>query len=291
MKYANSWQTAPLINNRFSGKRQALEINLINYALSCLFLKRINRNIVLYTDELGKELFKEIPYDEICVLDLPKDIHWSFAASVKFEALKQMELGDVLIDGDLFIHKPMAAELIEKDKSDVLTSFFEDRYFLEKDAEVQTLMKKNLSEVDFDDPYKVEEFDDSTGWFNTSLIKINDQGLKDEWIRQYEVNARKIPNKFISTDYWIDIILEQENLGKLCQYFGYQPHTLIHGYNTLYGEKLTQNIGYCHLGGSKTEFHNTAKKLLENMDSEIYNNVMNSIDDKLKFVNAYGKCK
>ena len=67
----------------------AVKINLVNYATSVALIHKNGYEIDLYTDDIGKEFFDQIPYDNVYVLN-NRISNYHFAASFKFEALQHM---------------------------------------------------------------------------------------------------------------------------------------------------------------------------------------------------------
>ena len=47
----------------------AVKINLVNYATSVALIHKNGYEIDLYTDDIGKEFFDQIPYDNVYVLN------------------------------------------------------------------------------------------------------------------------------------------------------------------------------------------------------------------------------
>ncbi len=63
----------------------------------------------------------------------------------------------------------------------MLVSLFEPRDLIFKKENVTNLFKNG--NIPSEDKYPIEPFEDIKGWYNTSVIKFNNQSLKDEYIR------------------------------------------------------------------------------------------------------------
>ena len=292
MRYAHAFWSEPLLHKKFMNYDDAVKINLVNYATSVALIHKNGYEIDLYTDNIGKEFFDQIPYDNVYVLN-NRISNYHFAASFKFEALQHMQLGDALIDGDILIQKPEAFKLIENKNPDILVSFFEPNSYLtnyqQGIAESNIEMLKQLHKIDFGPLYNVpEDLSKCEGWHNTSLIKITNQELKNIWINQYYENLAKIPEKILG-NYWPDCVLEQYNLTRLAEEYQFLVEPLIKGFPRASSNEYSLKIGYTHIGSIKKQYHNTCINILFNADKELFNKINNTVNDKINFIKSYGK--
>ena len=125
MKYIHTFWSKPLYKNKFNKFNACLDVILSDYAYSANCIHKLNRKIVLFTDPVGAELLSFIDYDDVVILNDIDNFSEHFAAQLKFVALEQCDLGDAIIDGDLFIKKINALEIIEGADVDCVYSFFE----------------------------------------------------------------------------------------------------------------------------------------------------------------------
>lgn len=86
MRYAHAFWSEPLLHKKFMDYDDSVKINLVNYATSVALIHKNGYEIDLYTDDIGKELFDQIPYDNVYVIN-NRISNYHFAASFKFEAL------------------------------------------------------------------------------------------------------------------------------------------------------------------------------------------------------------
>ena len=84
-RFVHSFWTKPCENDN-----EKLKKYILYFATSLAWLKKNNFPIVLHTDSKGKELFKNLPYDEIyTTLDnIPENISPKFYAYGKFLAMQ-----------------------------------------------------------------------------------------------------------------------------------------------------------------------------------------------------------
>lgn len=250
ISFAHSFWTKPLLSNKFAKLQTALAINLVEYALSVEFVHSNGYKIKLYTDKEGAEIFGKIPYDDIVILENTITDNYHFAASFKFVALEHMTLNEVLIDGDIFLHKTPVYKIIENDVADMLVSMFEPKEYIENDKERNTKMLEMLRNCNFAEPYTTPTFDDCDGWYNTSLMKFGNEVLKDEYIKQYKLHNSIVKDvDFQNT--WPDIILEQRHLTQLSRYKNYKIHTIIEDFPSVECDHRAVEIGFMHLGNAK----------------------------------------
>lgn len=280
MKFVHTFWSKPLKQNRFGDFENNLKVILSNYALSAGLCKLFGYEIVLFTDSYGKELLDFIPYDNINIVDYLDDENICFSAMMKFEALKYIDLGDVIIDGDIFIYNRDIFDIIEKNNSDILVSFvepltitlfnqnnllsFSEMIYLFQDKEFCYGLKPP---VNFNDIY----------YTNTSLIKINNQELKELYVNQYIYNYNLL--KDIHFKYsWPDIFVEQYFLRKLCENNNFNYDTVIKDYGLVTEEKKE---GFIHLANNKRNKINFVEENLKNISLELYNNYIQRYNDQI----------
>lgn len=283
MNYAHSFWSKPLFNNKFNNVNESVAITLIDYALSVDYLHKNGYEVTLYADKEGAELLSVIPYDKVVIVDNYITDNWHFAASMKFVALEQMPLGDVLIDGDMFLTKGRIYAEIASSTADLTCSFFEP---YEKDAPAGILKYKPLfdylDECDLQEPFKSETRSEFKGWYNTSLIRFQNQKLRDAWIKQYKEHVSLVENKEFPIKVWPDVILEQLHLTHMItedQVKCIVPKDI---YYTPEGEDYCNKIGFTHLGIAKKRLHNNCVRLLYKQNKELFL----KIND---FIRTYGE--
>lgn len=284
MIFANSFWSKPLLNNKFDTFENSLFINMFSFTMSAEMVRAFGHDIVLYTDNYGKELLSIAPYSDIVVLDIPEDASEHFAAQIKFEALKRMELGQIHIDGDIFLWKQGIYDIIERADDDILYAAYEiNNYLTEKDPlywKYDKMLKK-LSVINYEQPYRLPSMNE-INWPNTSIIKINSQELKDDYISQYEHHKAKLQGiDFENT--WPDIIIEQYFLELLCKSKNYTTKEALENFRG--NEQKAIDLGLMHLGTSKRQKIYLAVDWIKKHDPARFNTIINIINKQRELHN------
>lgn len=293
MVFAHSFWSKPLLAKKFDTFENSLQIILFSYTMSAEMVRAFGHDIILYTDEYGKDLLSVAPYTDIVVLDIPDTESEHFAAQIKFEALKRMELGQILIDGDLFLWKYGIYDIIEKSNADVLCSIYEDNDYILKGgiyAEKFGTMLEKMSEATYEEPFilpKLEEL----GWPNTSLMKFNSQELKDKYIQQYEHHKGMLTGIDFGKA-WPDVIIEQQFLQQLCDGEGYDIKPALEDFEN--NEDKAVELGFTHLGSMKNQKIGLAVNWIRENDPQrfmaILQKIQETINNQKKLRELYTCC-
>lgn len=283
MKFAHTFWSKPFLSNRFNRYQELLPVILTDYAYSCACAKSHGHSIRLFTDRFGADFLGFIPYDEVIILDNLDNESTDFAAQIKFAALKQMQLDEILIDGDLFIKTTQAFEMIDSINYDVLYSFYEpvEYALMNFSKEKIEYYNKILTSVNnlkskFIQTYSREFSINDCHWPNTSLLKFSNQELKDEYIKQYEHHKNLLTNcDFGHT--WPDIWIEQKHLELLIN-SKYKGRPLIYGYPSKSADLYASTVGFTHLGAGKVKYQDYILKSLYELDKKLYNLVLSQIE-------------
>lgn len=270
MVFVHSFQAKPLLKAKFDSIERSLAITLVDYAYSVECIHKFGHTIELYADKMGADLLSCIPYDKIHVVAPPTN-NYHFAASIKFTALQQMPLDQILIDGDIFLEKSPVYDIIKDTKGDMLVSLFEPRDMIADREAMAILFKKDY--IPFEEEYPIRPFEEIDGWYNTSVIKFNNQKLKDEYIRQYLSHIKMAESQNFEGSSWPDIIYEQYNIKKLIENNNFNIDLV----NPFYGieDAFCFKIGFCHLGSLKLESHNFYLRRLQIINFELFKNIEN----------------
>lgn len=281
MRFIHTFNSKPLLKEKFDKYETSLDVILTDYAYSAECCKKHGYEIILYTDEKGAELLSHIDYNEVIILDLSDTGH--FAASIKFEAIKNMTEDDVLIDGDLFIQNKKAFEIIEScNNYDFVYSFFEPNKFTcleQKNRDKYYYMFSKFYECEniFQKPYELAKNISELEWPNTSLMKFNNLELKEKYINQYLYHLQNL----IHIDFkhtWPDIIIEQFHMKRLLESENYTSKPIIENFPNPEANNFAIEIGYTHLGSGKVVYNEYFKQKLKSLDNDLYNKVQNQIE-------------
>ena len=69
MVFVHSFQPEPMLQQKFRNLDKGLKITLVDYAYSVECVHKFGHTIELYTDALGAEILKPIPYDKVHIVD------------------------------------------------------------------------------------------------------------------------------------------------------------------------------------------------------------------------------
>lgn len=279
MALVHSLWTAPMLaKQRGETTAKQIESTIWCFASSVAYAKRNGECINLYADEHGCELLSFLPYDNIYLLDIPKEFPVEFWAAGKFFALANMELGDIHIDGDVFLKNPELMDIIHDGlaQSDLIVQSVENEWTYDNEYYVNCLnviRDNNIILPNNPDYY-------SPAW-NCGLVGFNNQELKDKYIIHYFESVYSIvscPTAYnqikTSRDTWMDLLLEQQHLYYLSK--DYRVYNLLGKGKEAY--QKSKEIGYQHLlGTDKWEQLDKIQKQLYYLDREIYYSAIKKI--------------
>jgi hypothetical protein len=245
-------------------------------ATSVAWLKHLGANVDLYSDGLGSDMLEYLPYDNIYPLKVPTNMLTNIWACGKFLALEKMPLGDVHIDGDVFIKSDKLIDLITCPNYDMVVQSIEDgattltKYYTATrniliDNNIQT---KSCSILEAPS-------------FNCGTIGFYNQELKNKYLTEYFFavknilkNRHCIDDITANPDIIPDLVLEQQFLYELAK--DYKVNNLLGNTDTAYIKAI--ELGYQHiLGGFKLQQLNQIINELKYVDFELYNKTVKHI--------------
>ena len=249
----------------FYGKRcdqYGMYINQLCFALSCLCIKKLGYEIELHCDDSAYEYLYFLPYDNIYVdlndLHQPKRIY----AKCKFDVMKDMNLGDIHIDGDVFLLKDKIKDYLDFSDYDVIVQCKE------------TL--KNMGGYLWEESTTAFKNCDYPKWankvcrnmYNCGIVGINNPELKKIYFETYYDMLSQYSKKGIDLCSVPDINIEQQFLYDLCKKNNYKVKCLLDE-NDLHGSAA--KLGYSHLMGvSKRQLYKNVIKMIYKLDKNIY---------------------
>jgi hypothetical protein len=284
MRIAHSFWSVPLKEKFFGDKDYKILETRIYYALSVYYVHNNGYEIDLYTDKDGAKILEGIPYDNIYIIENSITDKPYLAASIKFEALKRMQLGDVLIDGDLFLTQKPVYDILEKQQYDICASTLEciDDVNTQNSRRISTFLYNStiwpFRNLNWSAQYNVPDYKNLFGFYNTSVMQFNNQQLKDEYILQYIQSCKIIEDSIASgvidfnkqsedNKVWPDILIEQLHLTQLIENSKYTIQ-ILDKYKT---DKYCDYIGFFHAGGQKAQLYESIKNILKSNSIELYN--------------------
>lgn len=231
MNFYHVLWTQPMKKNRwYYSYEDNVRMTIYYYGLSVAYLKKLNQTIDLYTDSEGKKILEHLSYDNIYVVldDMDKDIPGCNWAAGKIESFKHSKLGDIYIDGDVFIKRQECLDkLLENTNFDGYFAGLENPKQLsftsnEDDPDYEINKNKynmiywdynNLME-DFDFPLNIPIY--GLNACNGGLVIFNNQEYKDKYLYAYDYmlnqikNSERIKEEYEKNSYLcLDLITEQ----------------------------------------------------------------------------------
>lgn len=265
MVFIHSFQPEPMFQSKFRPLDVGLRITLLNHAYSVECVHKFGHTIELYTDVLGAEILKLIPYDKVHIIenDITKNYH--FAASIKFKALQNMSLDQILIDGDIFLEKSIVFELLKNFNKDMVVSMYEPKDRIFKPETIASMFQ--ACNVQVQPGYELPENGEVKGWYNTSCLKFNNESLKQEYIRQYINHVKASESVDFTGAIWPDIVYEQYNIEAMLRNTGCELEMVNPYYNI--DDEFAYKIGFCHLGISKERSQNFYLRRLQTLNYQL----------------------
>ncbi|MDR1544901.1 MAG: hypothetical protein LBS50_10980 [Prevotellaceae bacterium] len=203
MKLVHSFFTQPYrFTEHFTGSN--LRSNITCFALSVAYAKQNGFEIELYTDNLGKKFLDFLPYDVIHTdlegfKGIQGDTNFGIWSAGKIEAYKRMALGDVHIDGDVFIKNSCLKGFLVRD-FDVMFQSHENTCI--------GIYNTCLNFAGCEWLYPVFRNSKKT-LYNVGILCFKSQNAKDKYIAAYEALAKIIVAKGAKNLGHTNLFLEQ----------------------------------------------------------------------------------
>lgn len=273
MRFVHSLSTRPLgIQLYDSNALQRLVGNILYYALSLAYLKRLHQEVVLYTDTLGERLLGHLPYNKIYVTldDMPEEISPRFWASAKMHAMSQEPIESVHIDGDVFIKDQKLIDLIENSDWDLLVQMYEHDYFSPGYYKEFPFWKKDKDFLK-ENGINIDVY----GAYNTGILGFRNQELKDTFLNLYKklaINHSKVywDELLTNPDLTPDLVTEQTAIYQLSK--DYKVKLLIDPKSDQTIREVCNNLGYQHvITMYKYKQLDKCIEMLKQISPEIYN--------------------
>jgi len=283
MHFVHSLWTKPLIANRrnIEFKTSLLTTTLCN-AVSVAWVNHLGGKINLYADGLGRDMLGFLPYDNIYELHVPVHIPVCTWACGKFLTLEKMPLGDVHIDGDVFLKSEKLIELCSDNSYDMVVQSIEnDKTTLKKYySAVRELLKKNNIKP------KTCSLEESPS-YNCGTIGFFNNELKQKYLIEYFTMLNNIiNNKSLLVDLnknlnaIPDLIMEQQFLYELAT--PYKVNNLLGDAETMYDNAIKLNYQHI-LGGFKEQQLDKILQELKYVDEKIYKETLKYINFLINF--------
>ena len=307
MRFVHSYWSKPMKEKRWGYEPEELQRgDLLTFALSVLYIKKLGHTIVLHTDDDGKKLLGGLPYDEIYTTlnDIPEDIPSMMWAYGKFFAMKNEPLGAIHIDGDVFIKKQECLDIINDNNCDIFCQNLDRRAPSSSDPQIHYAAWKLLNEFNLDwKGYPTNgEYQ-----YNVGILRFLNQELKYKYFNFFyditeQVQNHPIAIKAIKQSAFcaISVVAEQQFLYEMIQKDGYKVKTLINkvcdeGYIDTEALKEFEDLGYEHiLGARKYHMKDELMNQLYDLDKNLFHKisahplfVKEQNNEDIRFVHTY----
>lgn len=277
MHFVHSLWSKPLIANRRNIQfKTSLLTTILCNATSVAWINHLGGKINLYADGLGRDVLGFLPYDNIYELDVPINIPVCTWACGKFLVLEKLPLGDVHIDGDVFLKSDkllemcsdnsydMVVQSIENDKTTLKKYYSEireilKRYNIQSNCTLNEIPSYNCGTIGFFNNELKQKY--LIEYFNT----LNNIIKNKQCILELNKNLNAIP----------DLILEQQFLYEISK--PYKVNNLLGTSETMYENAIKLNYQHV-LGGFKEQQINEIMQELKYVDETIYKNTMKNVN-------------
>lgn len=278
MHFVHSLWTKPLIVNRRNIKfKTSLLTTILCNATSVAWVNHLGAKINLYADGLGRDMLDFLPYDNIYELHVPLHIPTCTWACGKFLVLEKMPLGDVHIDGDVFLKSDKLIEMCTDSSYDMVVQSIEnDQTTLKKyySAIRELLVKHNIKT----NSCSLAE----SPSYNCGTIGFFNEKLKKQYLIEYFTTLNNIINNKLllvelnkNLNAIPDLILEQQFLYELAK--PYNVNNLLGDSESMYENAIKLNYQHI-LGGFKENQLDAIMQELKYVDEKIYKDTMKHIN-------------
>jgi hypothetical protein len=164
------------------GVNKQVEETLWMAANSLYHLKSFNKKVVLHTDEPGKRISGQLPYDAVyTTLNSLIDADNTYWAHGKFVAYANTPVPFCHVDMDAYIQKKELIDLIEAGDYDILTQSKTNIH----DEELASIFRYLLDKIP--ESLSFNYYDTKYPWsFSCPVCAIADEELKQAYIKGYE---------------------------------------------------------------------------------------------------------
>jgi len=265
MYICHSFWSIPCLNSRFGVEAtKQFKINLYCFATSLSYVHYFNYKIKFFGDKYSLNRFKILPYDEFIEINVPENALAQCWAQGKFYALQKMELGDIHIDGDVFMKSKALYDKLEENY-DCIVQGIEDESNITWIG--YDLARRILKDINFLNNCNTEK----SYAYNVGVIGFKNQEFKDIYLNHYFDSLEKIKKLNLPTinEFIPDLILEQQHLYQISKNKHFKTNVMI-GESELKDGEINEklytdaiDLGYQHILSSYKyqEFYNIREEL------------------------------
>lgn len=254
---------------------ESLFMHLCYFILSCIYAKNSGFDIVVHCDERAKNILQIAPYDEI-ITDLEGVLapaNSRIYAWGKFEAMKNEDLGNIHIDGDVFLKSPILKKILNFDEYDCIVQCIENTGIYGGDQDPvwqENAYIFNLCK------YPIWANRNCKHMFNCGVIGFNNPQLKQEYFDTYNNMVKQYAQTGLNVKGSVpDIIIEQQFLKDLTDYKDYKVKCVLPVNSAISLQSYAASIGYQHvIGDSKRKNLEKVLNTIKMFDKTIYDDLI-----------------
>jgi hypothetical protein len=245
------------------------------FILSCIYAKNSGFDIAVHCDERAKAFLELAPYDDI-ITDLEgvkAPANSKIYAWGKFAAMRNEDIGNIHIDGDVFLKSSKLKDILNYGDCDCIVQSLENKYSYGGDV---TIMWRNNESIfsGFNKPSWAKS--ECNYMYNCGVIGINNVSLKKEYFDTYDDIICQYNESGIFMDASVpDIIVEQQYLKDLTDYKQYKVKSVLPCDNVFALQMYSTSIGYQHIiGDSKRKNLEKVLKIIKYYDKGAYTSLL-----------------
>ena len=274
MKIIHSFNTRPLFVKVWGLDTPSRMFGMIwYYALSLAYARRLGIKAELHADSLGAALLAHLPYDNVYTSldEISDELHPRIWAVGKAYALRHAELGDVHIDGDVFIKSERCARAIFESDWDVIAQYTEPEFFYTDMAKTLAPCAEHFASNGLDMQIP--------GAYNTGIVGFRNMAARDRYCAGWIDNALYLSrhhSKMFDDDEKLtpDLMLEQKYIAQVAREFGLKPMLLLDDFCDSMNA-LANKLGFQHvLTDVKFKEVDKCRETLRRVNPEMYNSTL-----------------
>lgn len=207
--FIHVFEKGMIVNNCFKEQNtyHSYQYNILAYSVSCLNIKNIGCNIILYTDEESKDCLSFLPYDNIIIA--PKN------TDVLTYAISQEGKSSYFLHGDCFIQNKTIVDFLKRNTADI--TVFSD-YVQDDDIFFKDNIYNTINIFGFLSP----ELINNGKTYDTGILNFQNIEIKNAFLTEYDRKLQlyensKLKKLWETTKYFnVKKIIFNETLYEVC---------------------------------------------------------------------------
>lgn len=252
--------------------------NYNSYLLSALLVKSYGYEIDLYCDEKSYELYKNIPYNNIHVVDYSSDnIKSDFWVWCKIKTQSMINEPYIHIDGDVFLFNDILKGKLDDDNYSVVVQSLEDNNTIgeETHTSLYGYGYKLIKGLKTTKKHRLKRY--NLNAYNCGVVGFNDLELRDKYVElatEVLIDMSENIDEYEKDKYnGLFLIAEQSTLYHTLTNNNVTPFEIIprHIMNQYVNnwDFYCVKIGYCHMWGY-SKYRNDVKLKIKNKIKKLF---------------------